>query len=234
VRASQRPGGPRSAGAELRSRWLGGNSPSHDVPAGAAGARHFAAGTLVALLACAGAPALAAQQPEAISPAPAQTQLAPAIGVSPRGAFLRALAIPGWGHAAIGSHVRGGFYFGVEAATAYTLVRSRRRLVEVRERVGLRETLLRDQLAAQGVEDPEEIDTVLDADPALSELRRLEESRADQQEDMVALGIFLLFLSGADAYVSAHLSRFPSPLELEADPVGDGRVELSLRLALPR
>jgi hypothetical protein len=196
--------------------------------------RPFAACLLVASLACASVPALAAQQPEVISPAPPQTQLAPPIDISPRGAFLRALAIPGWGHAAIGSHVRGGFYFGVEAATAYTLVRSRRRLLEVRERVGLRETLLRDQLAAQGVENTEEIDAVLDADPALSELRRLEESRADQQEDMVALGIFLLFLSGADAYVSAHLSRFPEPLEVGAEPVGGGRVELSLRVTLPR
>ncbi len=80
--------------------------------------------------------------------------------------------------------------------------------------------------------DPSEVDARLDGDAPLAELRRLEDSRSAQQEDMVALGIFLIFLSGADAYVSAHLSRFPEPLELEAQPVADGRIEIGLRLRI--
>lgn len=152
------------------------------------------------------------------------------INISPRGAFLRALAFPGWGHSAIGAHTRGGFYFLAETATAYTLIRTRMRLNEVNDRLAFRERFLRAQLEAEGVTEPTEIDARLEEDPALQELLSLQDSRGDQQEDMVALGIFLLLLSGADAYVSAHLSRFPEPLTVEAEPVGGGRIELGLRL----
>lgn len=166
--------------------------------------------------------------------APIQAQTTPVApplsSVSPRGAFLRALALPGWGHAAIGAHARGGFYFGAEAATAFTLIRTRQKLNEARRRLSFREQIVRTQLATEGVTDFDEIETRLQDDPAVAELRSLRDSRGEQQEDMVALGIFILFLSGADAYVSAHLSRFPEPLEVEAEPVGNGRMSLALKL----
>jgi hypothetical protein len=181
--------------------------------------------------------ALAATPPDAAAqepPAPAaQPAAVDAIDVSPRGAFLRALALPGWGHASIGSYTRGGFYFATQTATMYTFVRARLRLNEVQDRVGFREGWLRDRLAIEGVTEPTEIDAALDADAALAELRLLQDSREQQQEDLIAFGIFVLFLSGADAYVSAHLSRFPEPLELEASPVGDGRYELAVKVRLP-
>lgn len=172
----------------------------------------------------------AAQQQPAPAPAAAQE---PALDVSPRGAFLRALAVPGWGHAAIGSYTRGGFYFAAQSATVYTLLRTRMRVGEAQDRVRLRESIVRRQAEAAGVTDPLEIQTRFDEDPALQQLNGLLESRKDQQEDLVALGIFLLFLSGADAYVSAHLARFPEPLELEGGPAPDGGVEVGLRLSLP-
>ena len=50
---------------------------------------------------------------------------------------------------------------------------------------------------------------------------------------MVALGIAFLFISAADAYVSAHLARFPEPLEIETAVTGDGRIELGFRVSLP-
>jgi hypothetical protein len=157
-----------------------------------------------------------------------------ALGISPRGAFLRALAVPGWGHAAIGSYTRGGFYFGAQTATVYTLLRTRMRVGEAQDRVRLRESIVRGQAEAAGVTDPFEIQARFEEDPVLQELNGLLESRKDQQEDLVALGIFLLFLSGADAYVSAHLARFPEPLELQGRPTPDGGVEVGVRLSLPR
>jgi hypothetical protein len=33
--------------------------------------------------------------------------------------------------------------------------------------------------------------------------------------------------------VSAHLARFPEPLDVSAAPTADGGLELSLRLAVP-
>lgn len=184
---------------------------------------------LVAALAATPSGAASQERPAPVAP----QEAAEAVDVSPRGAFLRALALPGWGHAAIGSYTRGGFYFATQTATLYTFVRARLRLNEVRDRAGFREGWLRDGLALDGVTEPTEIDAALDADAALTELRLLQESREQQQEDLIAFGIFVLFLSGADAYVSAHLSRFPEPLEVEASPVGDGRWELSVRVRLP-
>jgi hypothetical protein len=144
------------------------------------------------------------------------------------------MLVPGWGHAAIGSYTRGGFYFALEAATAYTFLRTRGRLSEARERAALRESVLRARLADEGVTDPTEITTRLDADPALGGLEDLVSSREGQQEDLIAWGIFLVFLTGADAYVSAHLSRFPTPIEMEASASPDGRGEVMLRIPFPR
>jgi len=58
-------------------------------------------------------------------------------------------------------------------------------------------------------------------------------SREDQQEDWAALGIFLLFFAGADAFVSAHLADFPTPITIDAAPLPGGRVEVSVGVALP-
>ena len=152
------------------------------------------------------------------------------IPVKPSTAFLRAVLLPGWGHASIGSHTRAGFYFTLEAITAYGLLRTRTRLNEVTARAEFRENVLREDLAAQGITDFDEIESALDSDATLDDMRDLTDSRRQQREDWAALGIFLLLLSGADAYVSAHLQDFPAPLEIQATPAGNGRVEVGFRI----
>lgn len=163
---------------------------------------------------------------------PRTTALDP-IDISPGGAFWRALAFPGWGHAAIGSHARGGVYFAAQAATVYTLLRTRIRVGEAQDRVRFRETVLQERLAAEGVTEVDLVQERLDADAALGELRGLLDARKEQQEDLVAFGLFVLLLSGADAYVSAHLARFPEPLELEARPGSRGTFDVGLRVKIP-
>jgi hypothetical protein len=153
--------------------------------------------------------------------------------VSPGGAFLRAVVLPGWGHAAIGSYTRGAVYFAAEAATAFGLVRTRLRLSEAEDRLALQESFRRETLIRDGVTDPEELQTALDEDEVLSDLRGLVSARQQQQEDWAALGIFLVLLSGADAYVSAHLQDFPTPLDLNVTPLPGGRAELSVGVRLP-
>ena len=152
---------------------------------------------------------------------------------TPGGAFLRAVLLPGWGHASIGAHNRAGFYFALETASVYALIRTHKRLSEVTARASFREVLLRADLRAQGVTDPLEVEAALNDDAALADLRALTEARRDQQEDWVAFGLFLLFLSGADAYVSAHLRDFPTPLEFEGRPVEGGGFEVGVRVRLP-
>ena len=175
-----------------------------------------------------------AETSETVTPtAPAQDSAAPAPrGVSPGGAFLRAVALPGWGHTSIGTHTRAAFYIGLEGMTAYSLLRTQSRIREVRARADLRTRALRRDLEAAGVTDPEEIAVALEEDEALEDLESLAASRGQQREDWAALGLFLLFLSGADAYVSAHLQNFPEPIELEMAPSPRGGVAVGLRIPL--
>lgn len=191
----------------------------------------LALGFLVALVPA----ATAAQERPAPLPAPTDSASRARLrGPSPRGAFLRAVLIPGWGHASIGAYNRGAFYVAVESATGWALIKARKGVQEASERIAFREGVVRAELAAQNTIDPDTVQAALDADPALQDLRSLEESRRQQREDWTALGIFLLFLSGADAYVSAHLRHFPQPIEVNAQPVGGGRMELSVSFKLPR
>jgi hypothetical protein len=151
---------------------------------------------------------------------------------------LRALAVPGWGHVAIGEHVRGGFYFVAEATTGWMLVRTATRLNSAKSLRDLRLAGVRASLAARGVSDPREILTAQNADPLVSDARGLVEARRQQIEDWLSLGLFLIFFSGADAFVSAHLKDFPEPvgLSIRSGPAGFD-VGLSVRVgsvSLPR
>ncbi len=180
----------------------------------------------------------AAQVPQAPPLLPTVTDTASTArtprGVSPRGAFLRAIAIPGWGHAAIGAYNRGAFYVAVEGMTGWGLVKARGRYDEAGRRIAFRENVVRANLATQGVTDPADIQKGLDDDETLQDLIALRDARRQQREDWTALGIFLLLLSGADAYVSTHLEHFPQPISVDARPVGNGRMEVSLSVTLPR
>jgi hypothetical protein len=164
---------------------------------------------------------------------PAQATQLPPLGVSPRGAMVRAMLVPGWGHARIGAYARGGFYVALESLTAYTLLRTRNRLGDARERATFRESFLRATLASEGATDPAAIQARLDDDTVLGGLEDLVASRENQQEDLVAFGIFVVFLTGADAYVSAHLARFPTPIQVEAAGTPDA-MEIRVRVPLPR
>jgi uncharacterized protein DUF5683 len=175
----------------------------------------------------------AAGQERPAPPPATATPKRPPISVSPGGAFLRAIIVPGWGHTATGSYTRAGFYFGAQTATVYTLLRTRMRVGEAQSRIRFRESVIRAQLTGAGITDPTVIEESFDEDEDLTELRDLLDSRQGQQEDLVAFGLFVLLISGADAYVSAHLARFPEPLELEARPIGNGRMEVGLRWSLP-
>jgi hypothetical protein len=184
---------------------------------------------------CAGRALPSAAQEIPVVGAPAQgADVPPPLGTSPGGAFRRALLVPGWGHAAIGSYTRGAFYAAAQTASLYTLFQARARIGEAQERVAFRQGVLTRGLERQGVTDPDAIAARLAQDGELSRLVALKESRKEQQEDMLALSIFLVLISSADAYVSAHLARFPEPLDLEASPSPNGGVEVGLRVGIPR
>ena len=153
-------------------------------------------------------------------------------GLSPSGAFLRSSLIPGWGHVATGSPTRGAFYFGWEALTGWMVFKSHRRMGAARRRLSVREDGLTAEMLRGGA-PPESIRSQLESDAETLRLRELVDARKEQREDWLALGIFMLLLSGVDAFVSTHLRDFPEPLTVEGDP-STGAVEVSVRLPVGR
>ncbi len=191
---------------------------------------------LSGILAAGGAPLapVRAQLPDSLVAAEAGRQEeaateAPTPGrISPRGAFIRSALVPGWGHAKVGAHVRGAFYFTAEAASALMIFKTQTRIDRTRRKLAIREAVVTARLGAGGVTDPGEIEAALAEDPEIEDLRALEEVRAGQREDWVALGLFLMLIGGVDGYVSAHLADFPTAVVLEPAPGGGVEIGLSL------
>jgi len=194
-----------------------------------------------------GAEAAAAQElPEPVvvpTPVPGAAGLVPGGGearepervgpgqVTPRGAFLRAMAVPGWGHAAVGAHFRGGVYVAAQSSTIWMLAKTGTMLRAARDGRELREESVALRLAGEGVA-ADSIPLLVAADPGVQAAQGLEASRRQQREDWVALGLFLVLLSGVDAFVSAHLSDFPEPLSVEGTLGPDGAA-LEFRISVP-
>ena len=154
--------------------------------------------------------------------------------VSPRGAFFRSLLLPGWGQAAVGSYGRGGFYFATESAVAWMLFKTNRRQRGSSAILALREGEAEAFHMALGVTDPDSLLALIEADPLVTDARELDEVRSQQFEDWLAFGIFMLLLSGADAFVAAHLADFPEALSPGFQALPDGGFEASLRITVPR
>lgn len=165
------------------------------------------------------APPLQAQQPTAPPPADTTARPDPRLAEppeqplphSPFGAFLRSVAVPGWGQLWVGAPVRGGVYFGLEAGTLFMVLRNRGRLGDARD-------------AQERLRESGELD--LDATTGLVR------SREQQVEDWTALAIFLALFSGADAYVAAQLADFDE--HVGVNPRADGATELRFSVPVGR
>ncbi|MFQ5678653.1 MAG: hypothetical protein ACE5HP_04270 [Gemmatimonadota bacterium] len=117
--------------------------------------------------------------------------------ISALGGFARSLVLPGWGQTALDRPVRGGIYFGLEAASLFMLFRAQSKLS-----------------AAQRAEPPDE---------------SLVDSRKGERERWIVLSVFWAFVSGLDAWVSAHFWDF----EAEVQPPEEAGVGASLRIRVP-
>jgi hypothetical protein len=163
-------------------------------------------------------------------PAPAESSFlqAPATPpVSPGGAFFRSLLIPGWGHAAVGAYSRGAFYFAAASGSGYMLFKSVAGRDAAARARDTRQQVVEAELRFQGTPE-DSIPLLAEEDPRVTEAQALVDTRGQQVQDWAALGIFIVLLSGADAFVSAHLMDFPEPLEIRVTPREFGRVELGV------
>lgn len=133
-------------------------------------------------------------------------------GISPRGAFLRSLVIPGWGQSELGAPGRGGIYFALEAGSLWMYIKSDRKLDEAREGERIRRET--GELAEEQI-DP------------------LVRDRRNQREDWLTLSIFWLFFSGADAFVSAHLADFDVHVNAVPQPGGGMQLQATIPVGGP-
>ena len=129
--------------------------------------------------------------------------------VSPRGAFLRSLVLPGWGQSELGAPGRGGVYFLLETGSLWMLLKTNQKLDEARRL----ETIARET----GEIGP-------------TTKHPLVRDRENQREDWITLSIFWLFFSGADAFVAAHLQDFDVHVNAVPRPGGGGT---ELRATVP-
>jgi hypothetical protein len=132
---------------------------------------------------------LSAQQPAA----PAASEQADTVftppPLTPGGAFLRSLVLPGWAQAELGAETRGAFYFLAETFSLFMVVRSQIRLSHAER-----------------------------TEPDL-ETSGLVESRRQQREDWIALAVFWAFFSAADGWVSVQLFGFEERTGLRPEDV---------------
>jgi hypothetical protein len=92
----------------------------------------------------------------------------------------------------------------------------------------LREEEAEARIRASGVTQADSVALLVQQDPDVQNAESLIRAREQQFEDWLALGIFLVLLGGADAYVSAHLYDFPTPVDLRTRPLPDGGVEVGV------
>jgi len=178
--------------------------------------------------------ALSAQQTlpgPAASPAQSEfAEVADTDAITPRGAMIRSMILPGWGHVATESFGRGTFYVAAQGGSYLMLWQSLQRKREAQS-FGRRErALAAERFRISGV-PADSIAVAVDQDPAVRGWEGLASSRGEQVEDWVALSIFLTLLGAADAYVAAHLMDYPAPLTFQVVPRGAGQgVDLGFRV----
>lgn len=161
--------------------------------------------------------------------------------VSPRGAFVRSLIIPGWGQYSVGAKKRAGIFFVLQSASYYMLAKTLNKLDAAKdwegERIGVVEDSLRTLMANDTSWQRQlSVDSVfrrhVDTDSTVVGARSLIESRKEQRQDWIAYTLFTTLASGLDAYIAAHLADFPAVITTRPTP--DGRAQLRVTVPLPR
>ena len=127
--------------------------------------------------------------------------------ISPKGAFLRSLVLPGWGQSAVGSPGRGAIYFALETGSLWMVYKSQRKLHFAR----------RNQEYLREVGELEE-----------DRQTGLVNSREEQLEDWITLSGFFLLFNAADAFVSAHLVDFDERIGVVPGRRGGAEINVSL------
>ncbi len=155
---------------------------------------------------------------------------------SPRGAVLRAFALPGWGQFYTGHTFRGFLYGGAEVGFGTLGFLRQRQVLDLRDEIfqAKLDFVAADQAlhpdSAYSKEDSLEL---YDRFEGTVEGLTLEAELKDKQksrEDFFTYAIFSVLFSAIDAFVSAHLEPFDTA-KLDVSPAGGGwRIDVRLPL----
>ena len=146
--------------------------------------------------------------------------------VTPRGAFLRSLLVPGWGQTKLDRGTAGAVFVLTETLAAVMIVKSKRQLDRAKDARG-DSIFVGYELGTDGspvLDDDGNPVQIFEPDPLAARIR----SRRQQLEDWIAIVAFNHLFSGADAFVAGHLGDIPRRLTMR--PTADG-LELSASIA---
>lgn len=158
--------------------------------------------------------------------------------IGPGKAFLRSLLVPGWGQASARSYWRGGIFFAIETVSDYMLIKTIAKLNSAKSWENVRRSfvidsfqtrLAGDSIFADSIKKRGGLTLAVDSTQAVKDAHALVKTRKKQREDWITLAIFWTLAGGADAFVNAQLSDFPTSIEVE--PRAGGGLEI--RAALP-
>jgi hypothetical protein len=157
---------------------------------------------------------------------------------SPRGAVLRAFALPGWGQFYTGHTVRGFLYGSAEVAFATAGFLRQSQVLDQRDEIfqAKLDFVAADQaLHPDSAYSKEDTLALYDRFEGTAEGLTLESELHDKQksrEDFFTYAIFTVLFSAIDAFVSAHLEPFDTA-KLDVRPA-EGGWRLDVRLPLGR
>jgi hypothetical protein len=158
-------------------------------------------------------------------------------GATPRGAFARALIVPGWGHFSIGANRRGAVFVALQGASWFMLVKTLRKLDRANDNLDTYEAIATDSLnvliatdpdAAERLADPLAFEEAVGQHPLVADTRGLVGAREEQRQDWITYTLFFTMASAVDAYVAAYLRDFPVDASVTAQR--DGGVGLLFRM----
>ena len=141
--------------------------------------------------------------------APAAGDSVPRRPVSPRGAFLRSVLVPGWGQIKLDRGLAAGIFVASEVLFISMVAKSKRDL-DVARRFA-RDSIIESYDNTSGTPVP-----VYAPSPFARRVR----PRREHYEDWIALVVFNHLLAGADAYVGAQLWDVPARVSIRAQPDG--------------
>jgi hypothetical protein len=174
--------------------------------------------------------------PDTLSPV---AEPIPPEGPRPRSAFIKAIAVPGWGHFSVGAHRRGVVYATIQGTSWAMLLTTMNRLETARDAERAIEAVAVDSVAAAMAADTVlarrlgndriAYEAALLTYPGLQGSRDLAVSRQRHRQDWIVYTLVFTFASAIDAYVAAHLADFP--VEVSATRSRDGST--ALRFSVP-